>query len=300
MDDEKRIQGYINNLPLDCLDFLTSPDLSISTRLAYARELKIYMDYLAAVLKKEVSELTLMDIKDIDVPFLECFFNEYIISGLSGSALRRKRAVLFSYYKFLVKNKKAPYNPITGLRDDFLPEREKSSKPQVDLNILIAIPDHVLAGTGLSKMEMLYHDKLCVRNASILSLLIDCGIQTSDLVKLRIIDVDFDESYVYIAKNERYLPLSERTVELLQQYVTDRNSFYPFLSIYDPLFISLEGNALCVRQIQKLVRRYTGTTIGEIRSAFIQNATKKLSDEELQYVIGVSRKYYAKSLMDDK
>lgn len=300
MDYEQRIQGYVKNLPLDCQDFLISPDLSVSTRLAYARELKIYMEYLAAVRKKDVLELSLTDISNIDVSFLENFFSEYISDGLSGSALRRKRAVLFSYYKFLVENKKAQYNPITGLRDDFLPRREKSSKPEVDLGALLSVPDRVLAGTGLSKREMMYHDRLCVRNASILSLLIDCGIQTGDLVKLRIFDVDFDELYVHIAKNDRYLPLSERTVALLQQYVTVRTSLYPFLSVYDPLFISLEGEPLCIRQIQKLVRRHTGTTVGEIRSAFIQNASKELSEEELQYVIGVSRKYYAKSLMYDK
>lgn len=91
-----------------------------------------------------------------------------------------------------------------------------------------------------------------LKHRTILALIYSCGLRISESIKLRVRDIDFESRRVFIVaakgKKDRYVILSEKISELLQEYLSVYKSDYW-------LFEGIHGGQYSVRSIQVMFHR---------------------------------------------
>lgn len=104
-------------------------------------------------------------------------------------------------------------------------------------------------------------DKLGRRDRALLELLYAAGLRVSELVRLRPLDVDLQRGVARVfgkGRKERLVPLHNRAVSVLEQYMTDcRPLFHPMPGPEgEPLFLNRSGTGLTRQAVWKLIKRY--------------------------------------------
>lgn len=208
--------------------YLSIRDRSITqkTKKAFKWDLDIFLEYLG---DKPLSEVTHIDIDG----FLE-YCKEERNNG--DASLSRKYNTLNMFYKTMIAKEYLDMkNPLDKV------ERVKVRKK---------IIGHV--SLDEYKQIMTYLDSINdLRGKALISLLYSSAIRVSELHRLNISDLDFDNrEFSVLGKGEkvRICVFSEEAKECILRYLETRNDNIP------ALFISREGNRLSVRAIQDFVK----------------------------------------------
>ncbi len=158
--------------------------------------------------------------------------NKYIAylfkSKLKSSSVNRKISSLKSLYLYLVKNnilKDSPINEvITPKKEKYLP----SSMSEDEVDRLLKSPD------SSNKTEK--------RDKAMIEMLYATGMRISELVNLKLTDVDMQRSVAKVfgkGKKERLIPFGEAALEALSDYVSERDK-----SVSKEIFLSNRGKKL--------------------------------------------------------
>ncbi|MCH4236081.1 MAG: site-specific integrase [Bacilli bacterium] len=95
--------------------------------------------------------------------------------------------------------------------------------------------------------------KLTLRNKVLIMIFIDTGARLSEVINIRIEDINFDERYVYLVhtktKHERYVYYTVGTSRLLKQYVKKQKKISKFL------FSTPSGKQLTVNNVECIFGR---------------------------------------------
>ncbi len=87
-----------------------------------------------------------------------------------------------------------------------------------------------------------------IRNRAILETLYSCGLRVSELVTLRISDLNFDEDYITVVgkgNKERIVPIGQKAQEYIIEYIEkDRSLMHVHLDFRDTLFLNNRGKGL--------------------------------------------------------
>lgn len=101
-------------------------------------------------------------------------------------------------------------------------------------------------------------DKLSIRDSLILELLYSTGIRVSELVNIKIKDINFNDKIIKIhgkGNKERYVIYGELCAEKLSNYLKNsRNLLYS--GKCDNLILNSKGNMLTTRMIENIVKKY--------------------------------------------
>ena len=167
--------------------------------------------------------------------------------GRAGVTRARKLISLQVFFSFLVKSGVLPSSPATGIDR---PKKERRTKDFLR-------PDE--------------YNKLLVqaagdpRDYAILQVFLQTGIRVSELVAIRVSDLDMEQKTVAIhgkGEKERTIPLEKKAAQALKSWLTVRPK------VQDPrLFLTYQGTGFSIRGVRKLVDKY-------LRAAGI---TKKIS-----------------------
>ena len=125
----------------------------------------------------------------------------------TGSSISRKLATLRSFYKFLVRSDMVTVNPLASIQ---LPHVEMRAPKCLDPGQVRALLDAPGYGTVLS-----------ARDSAILELLYSTGMRVSEMVELKMPDLDLQAAIVHIhgrRPTDRLLPISPQAVRALQRY----------------------------------------------------------------------------------
>lgn len=85
------------------------------------------------------------------------------------------------------------------------------------------------------------------RNRAMLEVLYSCGLRVSELVGLRYSDVYFDEEFIKVegkGSKQRLVPISERALQEIRNYLYDRRLMKVKKGFEDTLFLSRRGTGL--------------------------------------------------------
>lgn len=271
MDNEKitkQLINYCEMLPEICTSYLleTGTQLSVTTRLAYAKELSTFFDYLISyspvfcdceknnINKELIEQITSQDISR--------YLTIYKDQGHSEKTTARKRAALSSYFNYLVANRIVSFNPVQAA------VRVKLHKSDeviyLEINDQIKLLDSVDSGNDLSKRKQAYHNKYRLRDNALCTLLLDTGIRVSELRGINIEDLDLEKCSVIITRKGGKIQtvyFSDETTEKIQDYLLERKNKEKNLSKKDPLFVTLKGERLSVRAIEVLVKKYSESSL---------------------------------------
>ncbi len=210
--------------------------LSANTIEAYRRDLERVAAWAQAERRKDLLSLSREDIRE----FLRWMSEQ----GLEAKSMARCIVALRNFFKFLILDGVLKSDPTISL------ERPRSwqALPKFlsieEVNLLLEQPD-VTRDIG-------------VRDRAILEVLYATGLRASEVVALRLGDVDVDKGLVIClgkGRKERLVPLGRSAIEWVLKYLPIRQRWLGQKT--SPwLFISPRGRPLTRQALWKLVARY--------------------------------------------
>jgi len=176
--------------------------LAPNTVAAYAGDLQVFGDYAVKHGVSEVEQVTPRWVVD------------YLLwlsrQGLSSRTQARRLVALRGLFKYLCGQHHLAQDPTAAVELPRLGRRLPSVLSTDEVERLLAVPDRrTLRG---------------LRDAAMLETLYATGIRVSELVHLRLSDLNLERGYVMVmgkGSKQRLVPLGETAMELIEEYLAD-------------------------------------------------------------------------------
>ncbi len=211
------IDGYLNYIYIE-------KKLSINTKEAYQRDLYKFFSFLE---EKNVTNISIIKEKDIES------YIEYLkINNISNRSINRYIVSIKNFYKYLVREEHITNNPSENIE---LPKL-RSSLPKV---LSIAEIDKLL--------DIIPTNALEYRNKAMLELLYATGLRVSELINLKINNINLDMNIVRCmgkGKKERIVPIGDIATRWLKEYINVYRYLLMKNHITDSLFLNNHGKQI--------------------------------------------------------
>ena len=202
---------------------------SENTIISYEEDILEYLKYL------ESECLSLYDIKYSDIRFLLDYYDRL---NLKSRSIRRKISSLKGFYKYLCRIGKAIDNPFSYVT---LPKMEKKLPQYLNYNEILEIFDAIDTSNLLG-----------LRNRLIMELLYATGIRVSELVNIRISNLDINNRSIRVigkGDKERIVFFNEITKKILKKYLLESSE----IRKSDYLIINQHANKITTRGIRLIM-----------------------------------------------
>lgn len=194
---------------------------------------KDLIEFYNFTMSKNLTKITREDIKE----YLKELFN----NKNKSSTVSRKISSLKSFYKYMKENGYININPASGIK---YPKKEKSLPKFVQYNEL---------------EEMINISKLGdfgERNNLIIELMYNTGVRVSELVNIKINDIDFENEKIRImgkGSYERFVFYGDYAKEALNMYINGLRRKLLNGKTNDYLFLNKNGGKITTRGIAKII-----------------------------------------------
>lgn len=172
--------------------------------------------------------------QEISYELLQEYIYQLSKNKISERSQARSISSIKAFFKFLVEEDYREDNPSSLLEGPKLGLYLPDTLSEEDINKIINCID---TNTDIGK-----------RNQCILEVLYGCGLRVSELVDLKISNINFKENYIIVeGKGEkmRLVPLAESTAELIQDYMTTVRAKSKIVKKYeDYLFLNSRGTTM--------------------------------------------------------
>jgi integrase/recombinase XerC len=213
---------------------------------------------------------------------IEGFMQYLAAQRMSGVTRVRKLAAIRKFFAFMAENKILAGNPANTVKG----ARREEKEP----NILYKEQYKAL----------LYEASDNIRDYAIIQTFLQTGIRLSELVNLRVEDVDFEHRILTVrqgkGKKDRQIPLVEEAVKALRNYARYRNT--ELILDDDTFFLAKNGTSLNVSTVKYIVAKYVKkagirkkVSVHTLRHTFgAHKADKHMSLATLQELMGHKKK----------
>lgn len=207
---------------------------SRNTIQAYQNDLKKLQSFLE---KQNITTVTKIS---------ETGLNSYVLSlekeGLSPASVSRNIASLKSFLLYLLKQGKIAGDPSERMK---APKVAKKTPQIIDTSLmerLLQQPDT--------------KSKKGIRDKAMLELMYATGMKVSELIKIRVSDINLSGRYVTCGeKKERNIPFGKSAKEALQEYLNIRQEAFNKLTM-EALFLNSSGEQLSRQGFWKILNTY--------------------------------------------
>ena len=220
------------------LSFLTvEKGLSPNTLESYSRDLQYFMTYL--------TDQSLHHLADIQATAILGYLIHLRNRGLIPTSRARHLVTLRGFFRFLHQENVLPHDPAA------LIELPKSGRhlPDVlsghEIQALLAAPP-VGRPAGL-------------RDAAMLELLYAAGLRVSELIRLKVLDLNFDAGFVRVfgkGGKERVVPIGRPALSVLHRYLDQARPLLLKGEASPFLFVARRGRPLSRQGFWKLLKKY--------------------------------------------
>ena len=231
----KSNENLINDF-IDCLRF--ERRLSKNTIVSYQRDLEKYRFFLNRSKIKEILNVSNDQI---------LYFLEFLYKTQSSSSVSRVLATLRTFYKYLVRDGKIQKNPFSSIKNPKMPKKilEVLNEQEVK-KFLESIPSSTY---------------LELRDKAMFELLYACGMRVSEIVDLKLADIDFDEGLIrFIGKGnkERITPIGDSAKDYLGKYIRAARYNLERERKSENVFLNKNGQKLTRQGFWKILKKYAG------------------------------------------
>lgn len=181
---------------------------------------------------------------DLDKFFLRQYFGDLLRYGMSRRSIGRKMAAIRAFYRWALLTEKVESNPAQGLT----PPKKASELPH------FLRMDEVLSLLGKMGGER----PADLRDRAILELLYGTGMRLSELVGLKVKDIDLLAGTVRVwgkGAKVRVLPVGKQAALSVKTYLAFRAALKPAPD-EQTLFLNQRGGPLSARGVQKRVKHW--------------------------------------------
>jgi integrase/recombinase XerC len=191
------------------------------------------------------SEFDSEDLSEVNYSLIRSWIVSLVDNGISNTSVNRKITALKSYYKFLLKTKQIEVSPLL---------KHKSLKTPKTLQIPFSEKevDEVL---HLIKYPEGFEG---VRDKLIIDLFYTTGIRRTELIHLKIINIDFSNATLKVLgkrNKERILPLLPIIANQFKLYLTER-AYLERITDNEYFFLTLKGVKMNDSLVYRLINNY--------------------------------------------
>lgn len=214
-------------------EYLKSKNLSLNTISSYIYDLNSFNDYMRNDYDLDISKTKKAQILTYLVNLQKL--------GKSSSTISRTISALKNFFEFLKKDKIINDNPAMSIHSPKQIKKAPSILSEEEINILMELPDKkTFKGS---------------RDSAILELMYSSGIRVSELINIKLNDVNFNAGIINIESNGRVVPLSKIT----QKSITDYINIFRKTKCKEEnryLFINNSGEPISRQGIWKILKYY--------------------------------------------
>jgi len=252
---------------LPVADFLeklsTLKNLSPNTVIAYRTDLFQFFSFLAQHLG--LADLSLFDPEQVTTVEVRLFMAALIERGVQQRSIARKLASVKSFYRYLQESGHIRYSLFSALATPQYPKRVPGflTEQQTEKFFNELLPQ---SAQGFRKPEKNELDEsfICERDRSILELLYSSGLRISELIGLKVGELDLERGYVKLTgkgRKQRIVPVGRQAVDTLKKYFEVRRNFFRMKRAGDAdgllhVFVTKSGKKLYPMLVQRLTRKY--------------------------------------------
>ena len=253
------------------IDSLKARQASENTVASYERDVLQFNNYFENKGKK-IFDLTREDMQE---------YIDYLISlGRSNSTVSRSTASIKNLYRYLINKNLVEENIAENIDAPKVDRKEPLILTSKEIEMLLEQPD-------LSELKG-------QRDKAMLEILYATGIRVTELISLRLEDVNLSGGYIKVKKKnvERHIPLGNLSLKCLKEYI---NKVRPLLIRTEEektLFINTNGQKMTRQGYWKILKQYKeqakidkDITPHTIRHSFavhmLQNGTELKTVQEL-------------------
>jgi integrase/recombinase XerD len=209
-----------------------------NTLLSYERDLRKMADYFEQKGKENFKELTADDMSG----YMEHMKEE----GKKASTLSRSVASIKSFYQFMIRKGEVKEDLSAVLKAPRVEKKLPSVLALEDVDVLLAQP------SGNSDKE--------VRDKAMLELLYATGIRVSELLSLKLDNLNLKKGYITIQASggrERIVPFTKEARDALNKYLTQVRESLLEVEGSDILFVNMSGKPMSRQGFWKIIKYYT-------------------------------------------
>ena len=210
----------------------TLQHLSEHTRKSYQRDLKVLLEFVNV---QEVHQWNELDGRQI-----RSFVAWRHRQGIGGRSLQRNLSATRAFYRYLIGEGVAQYNPAEGV------QAPKSPK---------ILPKLLDVDQAAQLLEIDDKDPLAIRDKAILELMYSSGLRLSELVMLNIDSLDLVDAVVTVVgkgKKTRVVPIGKQARKAIEQWFKCRDKMANDEEF--AVFVSQRGNRISRRSIQQRLK----------------------------------------------
>ena len=217
------------------IDSLKARQASANTIASYERDIMQFSNYFEANDKK-IFDLTKDDMQE--------YIDHLMSVGKSNSTISRCTASIKSLYRYLLNKNLVEENIAENIEAPKVDRKEPMILTSKEIEMLLEQPD-------LSELKG-------QRDKAMLEILYATGIRVTELISLRIDDVNLTNGYIKVKKKntERHIPLGNLSLKCLKEYI---NKVRPLLIRTEEektLFINTNGQKMTRQGYWKILKQY--------------------------------------------
>ncbi len=233
----------------DFLKYLeNTKNYSRHTLVAYRTDLGHFQHFLTEIGPGEWT------VQAVDGRVIRQFLGSLLSKGFARRSIARSLASLKSFFKYLHKQGRREGNPTANIVTPKLEKRLPEFLDEKAASSLMSQPDSTTV-VGL-------------RDIAILEILYGCGLRQSELIGLRISDVDFSNNTISVigkGAKQRIIPLGRKAKNALLHYLRRRGELVHRRNVeVHSVFLSATGKKLQPRTVYTIARTYIGK-VSEVR-----------------------------------
>ncbi|MBA42344.1 MAG: integrase [Flavobacteriaceae bacterium] len=221
------------------LDYLLlEKKYSPKTIVAYKKDLESFQIY-------NSKEFNQDKIYNAVYPQIRSWIVSLVNEKISNSTINRKISSLNSFYKFLLKTGDIKINPLI---------QHKALKTKST----IQLPFSEVEISNVFNPKNFENSFEGTRDFLILEILYTTGVRRQELIDLKIQNIDYSNKRIKVLgkrNKERYIPLIDSTIELLNEYIEFRNA-KKNIKTNDFLFLTIKGKKIYDNLVYRITKKY--------------------------------------------
>lgn len=213
-----------------------------------------------------------VEIMEVDKTSIRHYMGMLTEKKYKAKSAARKLAALKSFFKYSLRRRWIEKNPVYAIKSPKIPKT------------LPTVLSKEQTGKLFANIEVV--DFVSARDSAIIELFYACGIRLSELVNLKIKDIQFNNKLISVTgkgNKQRLLPLSDMSILAMKVYLKFYEDKFQKPQQNDPLFVSNLGKQISIRNVR--VR--------------VENHMKEISDGAKKNSPHVLRHSFATHLLDE-
>lgn len=209
---------------------------SVNTEDAYRRDLKKLADYLQ---REGIDDFT-----SVSRVQIENYLTQLRESGRKAATISRSVASAKAFFSYLVDEEGLESNPTRGLKAPKIEKKPPEVLSEEEMERLLRQPGD--------------HSPKDIRDKAMLHLLYATGMRVSELISLKLQDVNINMEYVVCrdGSKERSLPIGKQTKAILMQYIEQARPNLLGDKESDLFFTNCSGESMSRQGFWKILKHY--------------------------------------------